>query len=63
MFVRDASCCQASDFATLAKASSVKAIMREEPPEGCAVHIIDDQCQVGVVMGLERLSSRAAAIG
>lgn len=39
---------QASDFATLAKASSATPIMNEEPPEGCAVHIIDDQSQVCV---------------
>lgn len=37
---------QASDFVTLAKASSATPIMDEEPPEGCAVHIIDDQSQV-----------------
>lgn len=40
---------QASDFATLAKASKAVPIMDEEPPEGCAVHIIDDQSQVRVV--------------
>eukprot|EP00752_Nemacystus_decipiens_P005746 g5199.t1 len=39
---------QASDFATLAKASKAVPIMDEEPPEGCAVHIIDDQSQVYV---------------
>lgn len=44
-------CFQASDFATLAKASKAVPIMDEEPPEGCAVHIIDDQSQVRVVSG------------
>eukprot|EP00903_Cladosiphon_okamuranus_P022267 g20474.t1 len=39
---------QASDFATLAKASKAIPIMDAEPPEGCAVHIIDDQSQVYV---------------
>ncbi|CBN75348.1 Valine--tRNA ligase [Ectocarpus siliculosus] len=39
---------QASDFITLAKASTAVPIMNEEPPEGCAVHIIDDQSQVYV---------------
>ncbi|CAM9853636.1 unnamed protein product [Ascophyllum nodosum] len=37
---------QADDFATLAKASSTVPIMDEDPPDGCAVHIIDDQSQV-----------------
>eukprot|EP00904_Undaria_pinnatifida_P012931 jgi/Undpi1/8769/HiC_scaffold_25.g11231.m1 len=39
---------QASDFVTLAKASTAVPIMGEEPPQGCAVHIIDDQSQVYV---------------
>lgn len=39
-------CAQASDFVTLAKASTATPIMDKEPPEGCAVHIIDDQSQV-----------------
>lgn len=42
-------CRQASDFATLAKASTAVPIMDEEPPEGCAVHIIDDQSQARIL--------------
>lgn len=41
---------QADDIATLAKGSIAKPIMDEEPPEGCAVHIIDDQSQVHVML-------------